>query len=89
MVKNSIYITIIYLFVSHLTIAQVSLSSTNFDYSKPKEFSVGGIDVVGTKFLDHKTLIQLSTLEVGSRIMIPGDKLTKASRILWKQGLFS
>ena len=69
--------------------AQVSLSSTNFDYSNPKEFSIGGIDVEGTKFLDHKTLIQLSTLEVGSRIMVPGDKLTKASRILWQQGLFS
>lgn len=69
--------------------AQVSLSSTNFDYSNPKEYSIGGIDVEGTKFLDHKTLIQLSTLEVGSRIMVPGDKLTKASRILWEQGLFS
>ena len=69
--------------------AQVSLYSTNFDYSNPKEYSIGGIDVEGTKFLDHKTLIQLSTLEVGSRIMVPGDKLTKASRILWEQGLFS
>ena len=89
MLKNSILISTVCLFISHFTMAQVSLSSTNFDYSNPKEFSIGGIDVEGTKFLDHKTLIQLSTLEVGSRIMVPGDKLTKASRILWQQGLFS
>ena len=89
MLKNSILISVVCIFMSHFTIAQVSLSSTNFDYSNPKEFSIGGIDVEGTKFLDHKTLIQLSTLEVGSRIMVPGDKLTKASRILWEQGLFS
>jgi len=89
MLKNSILISIVCLFISHFTMAQVSLSSTNFDYSNPKEYSIGGIDVEGTKFLDHKTLIQLSTLEVGSRIMVPGDKLTKASRILWEQGLFS
>ncbi|NDG52104.1 MAG: outer membrane protein assembly factor BamA [Flavobacteriia bacterium] len=89
MLKNSILISIVCLFISYFTMAQVSLSSTNFDYSNPKEYSIGGIDVEGTKFLDHKTLIQLSTLEVGSRIMVPGDKLTKASRILWEQGLFS
>ena len=89
MLKNSILIPIVCLFISHFTMAQVSLSSTNFDYSNPKEFSIGGIEVEGTKFLDHKTLIQLSTLEVGSRIMVPGDKLSKASRILWQQGLFS
>ena len=89
MLKNGILISTVCLFISHFTMAQVSLSSTNFDYSNPKEFSIGGVDVEGTKFLDHKTLIQLSTLEVGSRIMVPGDKLTKASRILWQQGLFS
>ena len=74
-----------------MSIAQISLSSKNttIDYANPREYIIGGITIEGTKFLDHKTLIQLSTLEVGSSIMVPGDKLTRASRILWDQGLFS
>jgi len=89
MLRNSLLITIICLFVSNFILGQVSLTNTNFDYANPKELVIGGINVEGTKFLDHKTLIQLSTLEVGSKIMVPGDQLTKASRVLWEQGLFS
>ena len=89
MLRNSLFITIICLFISNSVLGQVSLSNTTFDYAKPKEFVIGGIDVEGTKFLDHKTLIQLSTLKVGSKILVPGDQLTKASRVLWEQGLFS
>ena len=89
MLRNSLLITIICLFISNSVLGQVSLSNTTFDYAKPKEFVIGGVDVEGTKFLDHKTLIQLSTLKVGSKILVPGDQLTKASRVLWEQGLFS
>lgn len=89
MLRNSLLITIICLFISNSVLGQVSLSNTTFDYAKPKKFVIGGVDVEGTKFLDHKTLIQLSTLKVGSKILVPGDQLTKASRVLWEQGLFS
>ena len=61
MLKNSLLITIICLFVSNFILGQVSLTNTNFDYANPKELVIGGINVEGTKFLDHKTLIQLST----------------------------
>ena len=91
MLKKSILTIVISLFFGSLSIAQISLSSKNttIDYANPREYIIGGITIEGTKFLDHKTLIQLSTLEVGSSIMVPGDKLTRASRILWDQGLFS
>ena len=77
--------------ITHLSIAQINISndSESFDYSSPKKYVLGGITIEGTKFLDHKTLIQISNLEIGSTIEIPGDALTKASRILWEQGLFS
>ena len=91
MLKKSISILIFTFLISHLSIAQINISngSENFDYSSPKEYVLGGIAIEGTKFLDHKTLIQISNLEIGSKIEIPGDALTKASRILWEQGLFS
>jgi len=87
--KNNFIISFFCVCFSHFSIAQISLSEINIDYANPKEYFIGGIDVEGTKFLDNKTLIQLSKLEVGSKIMVPGDELTKASKILWQQGLFS
>lgn len=91
MLRKYILILVISLLYSNWTIGQMSLSNgnTTINYANPKEYVIGGISVEGTKFLDHKTLIQLSTLEIGSKIMVPGDKLTKASRLLWEQGLFS
>ncbi|MAZ54530.1 MAG: outer membrane protein assembly factor BamA [Flavobacteriales bacterium] len=82
-------ISFFYVCLSNFAFAQISLSEINLNYSNPKEYVIGGIDLEGIKFLDKKTLIQLSTLEVGSKIMVPGDKLTKATKILWQQGLFS
>ena len=59
------------------------------DYSYPKEYEIGGIQVIGVKYLDHNVLIQLSGLTVGDVIMIPGEEVADAVRKLWKQGLFS
>ena len=87
--KNNFIISFFCVCISHFSIAQISLSEISIDYANPKEYLIGGIDIEGTKFLDNKTLIQLSKLEVGSKIMVPGDELTKASKILWQQGLFS
>ena len=89
MLNKSLLSFILLVFSSHFILAQVNLSNKEIDYENPREFIIGGIDIVGTKFLNHKTLIQLSTLEIGSRILVPGDKLTKACRVLWQQGLFS
>lgn len=87
--RKNFIISFFYVCLSSFAFAQVSLSEININYSNPKEYVIGGIDLQGIKFLDKNTLIQLSTLEVGSKIMVPGDKLTKATKILWQQGLFS
>ena len=64
------------------------LNNIEIDYENPREFIIGGIEIVGTKFLDLKTLIQLNPRN-RFKNLVPGDKLTKASRLLWQQGLFS
>ena len=74
--------------LSSFAFAQVSLSEININYSNPKEYVIGGIDLEGIKFLDKKTLIQLSTLEVGSKIMVPGDKLTKQLKYYGNKAYF-
>ncbi len=72
----------------HPLMAQVSFGDMNIDYSKIKEYEIGGITVSGVKFLDANVLIMLSGLTVGDHIKVPGDKITQAIKKLWSQGLF-
>ena len=59
-------------------------------YSSPKTYEIGGIEVTGVgEQYDPETLIQLSGLQIGSEIKIPGDAITKAIKRLYNQGLFS
>ena len=76
---------------TYLSKAQVTLNKSleTISYSSPRQFVLGGVNISGTKYLDHKTLIQISGLEIGKTIMIPGDDLTKSIEKLWEQGLFS
>ena len=62
----------------------------NIDYGRtPREVIIGGITVSGTTNYDEYLLIGLSGLQVGDKIAIPGDHITKAIRRYWRNGLFS
>jgi len=69
-------------------LGQISLGDIEIDYTKPKEYEIGGITVSGVKYIDANVLIMLSGLTVGEQIDVPGDKITSAIRKLWDQGLF-
>lgn len=56
----------------------------------PKEYTIGGINITGTKYLDQQLLLSISGLSVGDRVLIPGgDNFSKAIENLWKQNLFA
>jgi len=57
------------------------------DYAAPKEYTIGGISVVGTVFNDKNSLISITGLEVGKKIRIPGDDISQAVKKLWKLGI--
>ena len=57
------------------------------NYSNPKEYEIGGLDVEGAEFLDKNALISLSGLGVGDKVRIPGEHITNAVKNLWKQGI--
>lgn len=58
------------------------------DYSTPKTYEIGGIEVKGANYTDANGIIALSGLTTGKTIRIPSDQISKAIRKLWKQGLF-
>ncbi|MGF1534540.1 MAG: outer membrane protein assembly factor BamA [Bernardetiaceae bacterium] len=57
------------------------------DYSNPKEYEIGGIEIKGIDYLDPIAIIGISGLRVGDKIRVPGDQISQAVRKLWKQGL--
>ncbi|HPB06221.1 MAG TPA: POTRA domain-containing protein, partial [Prolixibacteraceae bacterium] len=65
--------------------------STDFSiyYSSPREYEVGGIEIMGIKYLDKDMLKEYAGIKVGDQITIPGDKVTQIIKKFWKQGLFS
>jgi len=67
----------------------VSSNLTNISYSKPKEYRIAGMTVAGIKYLSEPALIQLTGLQLGDTIQVPGEEITSAIEKLWKQGLFS
>ena len=56
----------------------------------PREYTIAGIKITGTKYLDESLLTSISGLTVGDKVTIPGgDNFSKAILNLWKQKLFA
>ncbi|HEV2354690.1 MAG TPA: POTRA domain-containing protein [Puia sp.] len=56
----------------------------------PKEYTIAGIKITGTKYLDESLLQSISGLTVGDKVTIPGgDNFSKAINNLWNQRLFA
>src|SRR5215217_2859615 len=58
------------------------------NYNNPKEYIIGGITVSGTTHLDKDILIQISKLNKGDRIMLPGEVNSNVIKDLYAQQLF-
>jgi len=89
---HKIKLFIILLLFSAKAFSQEAVTdSTNFSiyYSSPKEYVIAGIAIDGIRYLDTQVLISISGLNVGDKIMIPGDAITNSIKKLWNHGLFS
>ena len=58
------------------------------DYSRPKDYEIGGITVEGAKYVDPTMLSLITGLRVGETVKIPGDDIAEAIRKIWEQGMF-
>lgn len=88
---NKFLLFILLSILSNLSFSQYSINtaSKGISYEKPREYEIGGITMSGIRYLDHDVLVHLTGLSVGDKVMVPGEKLTKAITKLWDQGLFS
>lgn len=69
--------------------AQVSRIGKVVDYSRPSDYTVAGITVIGAEYTDVQAIKLFTGIQVGDQITVPGDDIAKAIRNLWRQQLFS
>lgn len=59
------------------------------DFKNPQEYTLGPIRVEGADNYDHNAIRLIAGLRQGSQITVPGEKITKAVKNLWEEGIFS
>lgn len=75
--------------LSTAQVAPIELSTSEaLDWSKPKEFTIAGIEVECSEFTDKNIIRLLSGISYGDKVQIPGDKISEGIKNLWKQSLF-
>ena len=67
---------------------QIGDDLSDVDYSRPKDYEIGGITVEGAKYVDANMLTMITGLRVGETVKIPGDDIAGAIRKIWEQGMF-
>ncbi len=82
---NFRYLAFVLLFCGLKVMAQ----DKPFSYEVPQKYCVKEVNVTGIKFLNPDVIISITEIFVGDTIQVPGDKVTKAVKKLWAQGLFS
>ena len=64
-------------------------NANEINYLKAKEYEIGGVTISGVEYLDIDNLLIITRLQIGKKILIPGDEITNAIKKLWEQDLFS
>lgn len=89
--KKDLLIYVLTLLIPLSLTAQINIGNNleNISFERPVEYEIAGITVQGIENLDKNAIITLSGLNVGSKIMVPGEELSKAIIKLWDQNLFA
>lgn len=58
------------------------------DYNNPKKYIVGGVTVEGNSYFGPDQIIQLTGLQKGLEVTVPGDDISSIVNRLWMQRFF-
>lgn len=59
------------------------------NYKDPRTFTINKFEIRGSNFFDENIIKNIIGIYVEKEIEIPGEEISKAIKMLWKQGLFS
>ena len=74
--------------LSFPAMAQLSQDEITVDYNNPRKYVVGGIEVEGNHYFSPDQIIQVSGLQKGLTITVPGDDVSSIVDRLWLQRYF-
>ncbi|HWD87719.1 MAG TPA: outer membrane protein assembly factor BamA [Mucilaginibacter sp.] len=95
---NKFLFAILFIVIGTAAMAQVTnqprvtlnktIPADSLSYLTPRDYIVGGVTVTGTKNLDKDVLVQISKLNKGDRINVPGEQSAAIVKRMFDQGLF-
>ncbi|TSJ38568.1 outer membrane protein assembly factor BamA [Mucilaginibacter corticis] len=96
---NKFLFAILFSVISTCALAQVrntvptyrpssSSSSDTLSYLNPKEYIIGGVTITGTEHLDKEVLLQISKVNKGDKMLLPGEASAAIVKNLYKENLF-
>ena len=59
------------------------------DYSNPKSYVVGGVEITGLKYLSAEQLLSVMGFREGDTVTLPSEEVSNAIKRLWLQGATS
>ena len=74
--------------ISFPAMAQMEEKGIVVDYNNPKKYKVGGVTVEGNHYFSDKQIIQLTGLQKGLEVTVPGDDMSSIVNRLWLQRYF-
>ena len=58
------------------------------DYNRPQKYFVGGVRVEGNEYFSEQQILQLTGLQKGMEVTVPGEDIANIVRRLWLQRYF-
>ena len=86
-VRQIIYLAFLML-LSTPVWAQQSGRGVEVDYNNPKKYIVGGVKVEGNNYFSPDQIIQITGLQKGLEVTVPGEELSSIVNRLWHQRYF-
>ena len=68
--------------------AQSNKSDIEVDYNRPKKYVIGGVGVEGNQYFNEHQILQLTGMQAGQEITVPGDDVTGIVKRLVAQRYF-
>lgn len=68
--------------------AQSGRNSIEVDYAHPKKYIVGGVGIEGNQYFNEHQILQLTGMQPGQEVTVPGDDITGVVKRLVAQRFF-
>ena len=63
-------------------------SDVEVDYNRPRKYIVGGVEVKGNNYFSDEQIIQITGMQKGMELTVPGDDVSNIVKRLWLQRYF-